>query len=99
MRRFLPSFFFVTALAAGCYDPQEVDCTVSCAAANECAQGQVCGTDGFCAAPGIAGHCGGPDGGTQRVSLRVAIDGPGKISIDGVGSCDDMAPNHACVFS
>lgn len=86
----------------GCYDPKAVDCTISCAAANECADGQVCGSDGFCASPSAAGHCGGPDGGTppSLVSLVITIAGPGKVTIDGVGLCDsDTAQNGACMFS
>lgn len=51
----------VAALAAvvlaGCYDPALRDCTVTCHAAGDCASGQVCGTDGFCAAASVAGTC------------------------------------------
>lgn len=43
---------------AGCYAPSIRDCTVSCAAADDCASGQICGADGLCAAPEIAGRCG-----------------------------------------
>ena len=49
------------ALAAGCYDPALRDCTVTCAGAGDCASGQVCGADHFCAAPSVAGTCGKPD--------------------------------------
>jgi hypothetical protein len=44
-------------LLAGCYSPAERDCTVTCAAAKDCIGDQVCGTDHFCAAPAVAGHC------------------------------------------
>jgi hypothetical protein len=40
---------------------------VSCTAANDCASGQVCGSDRFCAAPDLAGRCASfpkDDGGT-----------------------------------
>lgn len=86
------------ALAA-CYDPGAVDCTVSCAAASECAQGQVCGSDGFCAAPSVAGHCGGPDGGasSELAMLKITIEGQGKVSIDGVGVCDTET-SDSCSF-
>jgi hypothetical protein len=87
---------------AGCYSPDALDCTVACAAANDCADGQVCGSDGFCAAPSVAGHCGGPDGGmpSQLASLRVTIQGAGKIRIDSVGVCDsETAHDDACEFS
>ncbi len=42
---------------AGCYSPAVLDCTISCASQNDCAYGQVCGADQFCAAPEIAGRC------------------------------------------
>lgn len=44
---------------AGCYSPSLRDCTVSCAREGDCAQGQVCGSDGLCAAPDVAGRCAG----------------------------------------
>lgn len=44
-------------LLASCYSPDVRDCTVSCAAETECATGQVCGSDGFCARPAYAGSC------------------------------------------
>lgn len=47
----------VVVAGAGCYEPELRDCTLTCNAASDCADGQVCGTDGFCAAPGIAGQC------------------------------------------
>jgi hypothetical protein len=46
------------AVLAGCYRPELRDCVVTCAGEGDCADGQVCGTDGFCAAPEIAGSCG-----------------------------------------
>lgn len=87
------------ALAA-CYDPAAVDCTVSCAAATECARGQVCGSDGFCAAPSVAGHCGGPDGGmtSELAMLKISLEGPGKVAIEGVGTCDSDTADM-CSFS
>src|SRR2546421_11344635 len=73
-------------LAAGCYDPAPRDCTVSCQAAGDCVAGQVCGTDGFCAAPEIAGTCKsrGADAGrppdAAGASLHVMVAGPGRIT-------------------
>jgi hypothetical protein len=55
-------------LASGCYDPAFQDCVVSCSAANDCAPDQVCGSDGKCAAPSVAGHC---------VGTAAATDAPG----------------------
>lgn len=45
------------ALLAGCYSPNLRDCVVACTAADDCAPDQVCGSDGRCAAPDIAGSC------------------------------------------
>jgi hypothetical protein len=45
------------AASTGCYAPSLRDCTVSCESAGDCASGQVCGSDGLCAAPEAAGHC------------------------------------------
>jgi hypothetical protein len=42
---------------AGCYAPSLRDCAVSCAGPADCAPAQVCGDDGLCAAPEVAGHC------------------------------------------
>lgn len=42
-----------------CYAPAVRDCTVSCASERDCASGQVCGGDGMCAAPEVAGRCSG----------------------------------------
>lgn len=42
---------------AGCYSPEIRDCTVSCASPHDCVSGQICGGDGLCAAPEIAGRC------------------------------------------
>ncbi|HTJ40572.1 MAG TPA: hypothetical protein VL463_00700 [Kofleriaceae bacterium] len=48
----------VAAIACvGCYQPALRDCTITCAGAGDCAMGQVCGADGFCARPEVAGTC------------------------------------------
>jgi hypothetical protein len=81
------------AMLMGCYDPETVDCTVTCAAANECASDQVCGADGFCAAPEVAGQCVAP------VALEIKIDGDGSVTLAGVGACDSRtAPGDTCTF-
>ena len=56
-----PSF----ALIAGCYEPQLTDGTIRCSAESDCATGQVCGTDHFCAAPDVADHCSSVTGPTD----------------------------------
>jgi hypothetical protein len=53
-----PGTATVTAVViASCYAPDLRDCTIRCASENDCAAGHVCGSDRFCAAPGIAGTC------------------------------------------
>ena len=97
--RLLP---FALALA-GCYSPELQNCTVSCAAVTECGSGQVCGADGFCAEPSVAGHCnaGGPDAAIHdaaiqeaNVALRITIAGRGRVTAAGIGVCDTDDPNH-----
>jgi hypothetical protein len=66
--------------ASACYSPDLRDCTVSCTAANDCASGQVCGSDRFCASPELAGRCGSlptDDGGTPipPTDAGVIVDG------------------------
>jgi hypothetical protein len=80
---------------AGCYSPAARDCTVSCTAAKDCINGQVCGADHFCAAPDVAGHCSMTDAsvppadapGPRDVKLTVSIAGGGTVMIDGFSPC------------
>lgn len=48
------------AATAACYSPDLRDCVVSCASSVDCAGGQLCGADHFCASPARAGHCAAP---------------------------------------
>lgn len=72
---------FTLSLASACYSPDLRDCTVSCTAANDCASGQVCGSDRFCASPELAGRCATlptDDGGTPIPPMHDAgaiVDG------------------------
>jgi len=86
---------------AGCYSPEARDCTVSCTAATECINGQVCGKDHLCAAPSVAGHCNAVDGSVtppdahdQDVMLVISVMGGGTVSIDDIGVCN----NDMCQF-
>ena len=88
------------ALAA-CYSPEERNCTVSCSAAADCIGGQVCGTDHFCAAPAVAGHCSAVDASVmpgdgrhdapvdaqEDVTLILAVMGHGTVAVDSITSC------------
>jgi hypothetical protein len=58
----------LVATIAACYRPDARDCTVSCSGADECIDGQVCGADGWCAAPDVAGTCGDEPGDDAAVA-------------------------------
>jgi hypothetical protein len=78
---------------AGCYDPTTADCTVTCSGSDECASGQTCGSDGYCAAPDVAGGC------VEPVALAIEIEGDGTVAIAGIGECDSrMATDHRCIY-
>lgn len=47
----------LVAALPGCYEPSLRDCSLACSASSDCAGDQVCGEDGLCAAPDVAGHC------------------------------------------
>jgi hypothetical protein len=89
------------AVLMGCYEPEAVNCTIECSAIDECAEGQLCGKDGFCASPDVAGTCkAAQSDDPQSVSLVVVIAGHGKITIDNVGNCDsDDGSMGACTFA
>jgi len=90
------------ALAA-CYSPEARDCTVSCTAAKDCINGQVCGADHFCAAADVAGHCSAVDAAVRpsdgrhdalqdaddEVTLTLMIMGHGTVAVDAITSCGD----------
>lgn len=79
--------------AAACYDPATTDCTVTCQAADDCAKGQTCGSDGFCASPDVAGEC------VEPVELSIEIEGDGSVAIAGIGDCNSRtAPDHRCIY-
>jgi hypothetical protein len=85
----------------GCYAPDVIDCTVTCSAPTDCAGDQVCTADGFCAADGVS--CKG-NGATvdaalpSTFTLRVQIDGVGKVVVANVGQCSDQQNNGACTW-
>lgn len=96
------------ALAA-CYSPSLRDCTVSCGSASDCASGQVCGADGMCASPAVAGRCrtlvdaghldapAHPDAALpdapRTVRLTVQIMGKGSVIVEGIGGCSSQDPD------
>jgi len=70
--------------ATSCYSPSLADCTVSCSGPRECASGQVCGADGLCAAPAVAGRCTVPPDASADAELDagIVIDAPLAMMID-----------------
>jgi len=46
--------FALVPLGSSCYQPETRDCTVACSETSDCADGQGCTRDRFCAAPTIA---------------------------------------------
>lgn len=82
-------------LLASCYQPELTDCTVACSGAGECADGQICGSDGMCAAPDIADHCAPEDGGVaSSFSLHITIDGHGQVLVTGRTTCVSGGDSH-----
>jgi len=47
----------LTLVLAACYQPRFGECVARCTAAADCAPGQVCGEDGWCASAEQAGRC------------------------------------------
>ncbi len=72
----------VVACVAGCYSPQFHDCTTQCSHSSDCVNGQVCGEDGWCAEPSIAGHC------EQRVAANDAARSDGSRGSDAPPDAD-----------
>lgn len=97
-----------TTAVAGCYAPDLRDCTVTCTAGTDCASGQVCGRDGFCASADVAGQCDrlgdagvrpdAPPPPPAKITLHVQIDGPGRVTIAGVGVCSKDVANGDCTW-
>jgi hypothetical protein len=81
-------------LASGCYDPELQDCTETCAARDECGPGQVCGADGFCAQPSVAGTCRGTP---VTARLTIHIEHKGRVVIaEPPFSCESEGDNQTC---
>ena len=95
----LETRLWLLALVSACYAPDARNCTVACSNTDTCLAGQVCGSDGFCAAPDVAGTC-APDAGVALVALQIHIDGHGKVVVDELGNCDsDTATKGNCSFT
>ena len=62
------------AATAACYSPDLRDCVVTCASSSDCAGGQQCGADHFCASPARAGHCAQPPDQDAGLVVDAPID-------------------------
>jgi hypothetical protein len=79
----------------GCYDPSFRNCTVACAQASDCSPDQICGGDGWCAEPDVAGRCDGirdaePDAPTPDADVP-------DPSPDAATGCKDVCAAGTCV--
>jgi hypothetical protein len=95
------SFAALCMLLVACYEPDAVDCTIECSAGDDCGEGQVCGSDGFCAKPDVAGTCrSNQNDEPNSVTLVVTISGSGKVTVGDIGTCDsDDASQGSCMFA
>lgn len=83
----------VALSGAACYQPSVRDCVVSCLGAGDCAADQVCGADGWCAAPAIAGQCAArPDAATDAADDDA---GDGSLPIDAAAADADADADAA----
>ena len=82
----------IAVLLAGCYDGEIGDCELPCATAGECPDGLACGSDGWCAAPEVAGTCAATA--PASLEVRVVVRGKGAvIAADPALDCRGDSPN------
>lgn len=93
----LHQLLLVLAILSGCYSPDIRDCTVSCSSADECAGGQVCNAQGYCADEGVTCGNSAVDAGDNRVMLRVQVSGDGRVDVVGATSCGGDGPNDCMI--
>jgi len=87
----------VLAMAA-CYDPHVIDCVITCSRPGDCGPGQVCGADGRCARPEVAGSCALDAGETDGRGPSDGMIAPdGAPPADGATMADaSVACNAVC---
>ncbi|MBA3452639.1 MAG: hypothetical protein H0T42_06010 [Deltaproteobacteria bacterium] len=71
---FLLALALLSTATAGCYRPQLDECAVRCGGAEDCAPGQVCGSDGWCAASANAGQCARAGGSVPVTDASATLD-------------------------
>lgn len=79
--------------ATGCYNPELRDCTVHCSAPTDCAGGQVCRDDGWCAMPDRTEKC--PKEGEGENDAT--IDAAATSSPDAPSPCEQGCNSGTCV--
>ncbi len=98
----LPRLGFVVLagwLVGACYAPTLRDCAVTCAAATECGGGQICGADGFCAAPDVAGTCGAMLDAAPATDVGATGDAPPPdASLCALGCSNGTCVGGVCVI-
>ncbi len=86
---------FACLVVSGCFSPELRDCSVTCTGPDECTDGQVCSA-GFCRAPDVTCEA-VPEPAPAKVTLRVDVEGAGKVVVAGVGTCmSDEASQGNC---
>jgi hypothetical protein len=99
----LPCLAFAALTAAGCYSPDLVECTITCAADGSCPSGTQCLRDNFChvdpafdcrGAAGDAGVGVHPDARPGAVDARPTPDAPPICPAATVGEPDNSCPGE-----
>ena len=80
----------VLLVLGACYSPDLPDCP---ACRDDAGLGDDARVDAATAGDAVAV----PDG-PQLGVLEVRIEDKGEVAVSGAGSCDDMAPDHTCMF-
>jgi len=70
------------SLIPACYSPDLRDCTVSCVGAADCAGGQVCSAEHYCAASGVSCQMQSPPLDAPRADMMSQLDAPPPPPID-----------------
>jgi len=78
------------SLIPACYSPDLRDCTVSCVGAADCAGGQVCSAEHYCAASGVSCAMQAPPHDAPRADMMMELDAPPPPPIDAPPATGDL---------
>lgn len=78
--------------ASACYSPDVRDCTIACKSGDDCADGQICGSDHFCAGPDTAGTC--STGSRRDASISATDDSSVAPPVDAAPDAPPDAPTE-----